>query len=596
MAALSSSSSSNPLANAPTPTRRASFSWRSISTSVITWALSLLFFGPFLIYPVFNVLVGAITEVNPVTEERSLRLNQLLQPITNDVVRESIINSFILGIATTLVASIIAVPLAYAAARLKFAGKSLLTGLLLVPLLLPPLVGAVGLKQMLAREGFVNTLLGRNTTDPIQFLSSSFLGGWGQLVMVVLVAALHLYPLIYLNVSAAWSNIDSSLEEAAENMGASSSRVLRTVTLPLLLPGYLSGALIVFIFAFTDLGTPLIFNYTKVAAVQIFNAKSAPDPSGGYVISFYLVILAGLIFWVSRRFLDGGKIATLARGTRRAREAEPSAFGKVAVYLYFLLVIGAALLPHIGVVMASFAQTWTGTLLPTWSTENYKAVLSDPTIPAANSIKISLLCALASMVLDVIGGFALAYALVRGRVWARGLLDTLAMLPLALPGLILAFGLLITYHTPQSDGILDPFRTPIPLLIIAYAIRRLPYALRSVSAGLQQMSVALEEASLNMGATPLQTVWQVTRPLVTANLIAAGLLTFAFAVLEVSDSLILASSSDQIPIAQAIFKLVTQAKLYEACALGVIGMILLTATFLLVNRLLGKQLGALFRA
>jgi iron(III) transport system permease protein len=99
-----------------------------------------------------------------------------------------------------------------------------------------------------------------------------------------------------------------------------------------------------------------------------------------------------------------------------------------------------------------------------------------------------------------------------------------------------------------------------------------------------------------MGASPLQTVWQVTRPLVTANLIAAGLLTFAFAVLEVSDSLILAASPTSIPIAQAIYRLIQSSSIYEACALGVVGMVLLSATFLLVNRLLGKQMGALFRA
>lgn len=567
------------------------FSWRNAAASLGTWALALIFLGPFLLYPVARVLIGALTQTDPVTQAKSLDLSLLLLPIQLPDVREAMVNSFWLGLASTIVASLIALPLAYAGARLKFAGKTMLTGLLLVPLLLPPLVGAVGLRQILAREGFVNTLLGRNQ-DPINFLDSLFLNGWGPLILIIGVTALHLFPLIYLNVSAAWANIDSSLEEAAENMGASSWRVFRTVTLPLLLPGYLSGALIVFIFAFTDLGTPLVFGFKKVAAVKIFDAKTAVGDPTAYVIAFYLVVLSGIIFYVSRRFLDGGKIATLARGTRRAREQTPAAWTYPFIYGYFLLVIGLALLPHIGVVLVSFARTWSSPdLWPQWSLENYHAIFTDPSIPAANSIKISLLCAAASMTIDVIGGFALAYALVRGKVWAKALLDTLAMLPLALPGLILAFGLLISYRYT----FLDPLENPIPLLIIAYAVRRLPYALRSVSAGLQQMSVTLEEASLNMGATPLQTVWRVTRPLVTANLIAAGLLTFAFAVLEVSDSLVLAAESSTIPIAQAIFKL-SQYDMYKACALGVVGMALLTTTFLLVNRLLGKQLGSLFKA
>ena len=584
----------NPLANAPrdaATARRRTFSWRRVSTSVITWVLALAFFGPFLIYPVFRVLIGAISEADFAAGTRTLHFDYLLLPLQNETLKQSVVNSFLLAILSTLLSSIIALPLAYSAARLKFAGKSLLTGLLLVPLLLPPLVGAIGLKQMLAREGFVNTLLGRDGNDPIDFLGSSFLGGWGPLFLVVLVTSLHLFPLIYLNVSAAWANVDSSLEEAAENLGAPAWRVFFSVTLPLLFPAFMSGALIVFIFAFTDLGTPLIFGFKQVAAVKIFDAKSGDDPAA-YVLAFYLVIMAGAIFWLSRRFLDGGRIATLARGTRRARESSPGILLGALNYCYFFLVIALALLPHVGVVLASFASDWTSSLFPTWTTDNYTELWTNPTSSAAASVKLSLFCASLSMTLDVIGGAALAYALVRGRVWARGLLDTIAMLPLALPGLILAFGLLISYRDTPIDPILV---SPIPLLVISYAIRRLPYALRSVSAGLQQMSVTLEEASLNMGASPWLTVWQITRPLVTANLIAAGLLTFAFAVLEVSDSLILASGQ-HIPIAQAIYQLNLSGKLYAACALGVVGMLILTATFLLVNRLLGKQLGALFRA
>ena len=585
----------NPLANAPrdaaTPRRRPGFSWKSISTSLLTWAIALAVFGPFLIYPVFRVLIGAISETDFASGTRQMHFEYLLLPLQNATLKQSVVNSFLLAIFSTTLSTLIALPLAYSAARLKFAGKTLLTGMLLVPLLLPPLVGAIGLKQMLAREGFVNTLLGRDGNNPIDFLGSDFLGGWGPLFLVVLVTALHLFPLIYLNVSAAWANVDSSLEEAAENQGASAWRVFFTVTLPLLFPAFMSGALLVFIFAFTDLGTPLIFGFKEVAAVKIFDAKSGDDPAA-YVLAFYLVIMAGAIFWISRRFLDGGRIATLARGTRRARESSPGLLVSALNYFYFALVIALALLPHIGVVMMSFASDWTSSLFPTWTGENYTELYLNPTSSAASSIKLSLFCAALSMILDVIGGAALAYALVRGRVWARGLLDTIAMLPLALPGLILAFGLLISYRDTPIDPILV---SPIPLLVVSYAIRRLPYALRSVSAGLQQMSVTLEEASLNMGASPLQTVWQVTRPLVTANLIAAGLLTFAFAVLEVSDSLILASGQ-QIPIAQAIYQLNLDGKIYQSCALGVVGMIILTATFLLVNKLLGKQLGALFRA
>ena len=538
--------------------------------------------GPFLVYPVVRVMLGAVWQDN--VWQPSL----LLLPFNDPSTRDAMLHSFGIGIASTLVASLIAVPLAYFVARLRFPGKGFLSGLLLVPLLLPPFVGAVGLRQMLGSEGVLNTLARQWNLPTVQWLDL-------QVPMIVIVSALHLYPLIYLNLSAAWANIDPTTEEAAENMGANGWHLWRTVTLPLLLPGYFAGALIVFIFALTDLGTPLVFNYNDVAAVKIFDAKSTLNPSA-YVIAFWLTLVAALVFWVSRRVLDkgSGRLATLSRGTTAGRERNASTWERVLVYTVFGLILFAAMLPHIGVVLASFARDWTSRLLPEWTTDNYHRIFNDPVTDTMSSIKTSLFCAALSMTLDIVAGFALAYALVRGRVWGKIFLDTLAMLPLALPGLILAFGLLTSFiNTPLS-----PMQNALPLLIISYAVRRLPYALRAVSGGLQQMSVTLEEASLNLGASPWQTAWRITRPLVTANLLAAGLLTFAFAVLEVSDSLILTVTNENVPIAKAIYNLsiATTGGTYLACALGVIGMALLTATFLLANRLLGRQLGALFRA
>jgi iron(III) transport system permease protein len=300
------------------------------------------------------------------------------------------------------------------------------------------------------------------------------------------------------------------------------------------------------------------------------------------------------MFVSSRKCLHSGRIATVDRGSRRERERAAKPWEVPLLWLLFGVVIILALLPHIGVVMCSLARDWTGTSLPEWTLANYSTIFGRQSTLAATSIKVSLVCAFGSMLVDVVFGAALAFAIVRGRVWGRAFLDALALLPLALPGLILAFGLLAAFiHTPLS-----PIINSVPLLVIAYSIRRLPYAVRSVSAGLQQTSVALEEAALNLGASPARTVWDVTRPLVSANLLAAALLTFAFAVLEVSDSLILSLDSRTVPLAKAIYQLSIELSggIYQACALGTLGMVLLTATFIAANRLLGKQLGALFRA
>lgn len=563
-------------------TRRFSFS--PIAT-FWTWFLCAITLGPFLVWPTLNVLFGALVQ------DGAWSPSLILLPFTDPNTREAMLNSLWIALWTTLAATLIAFPLAYFTSRLRFAGKGWLSGFLLVPLLLPPLVGAVGIRQMLGREGMLNTLLLqlRVLDEPILWLQM-------QIPMIVLIGALHLYPLIYLNLASSWANIDPSLEEAAENLGANGWKLWRSVTLPLLMPGYFAGALIVFIFALTDLGTPLVFNFDNVAAVRIYDARTTFNASG-YVIAFWLTVLAAAVFWISRRFLDRGseRIATLSRATTSGRERNASMLERVLVYTVFFIVIFLALLPHIGVVLASFADDWTARVWPSWTTENYQRIVNDPITNTMGSIKTSLICAALSMTIDIIAGFFLAYALVRGKVWGKTFLDTVAMLPLALPGLILAFGLLTTFR--RDGNPLDPLQNALPLLVIAYAVRRLPYALRAVSGGLQQMSVTLEEASLNLGASPLRTVWNITRPLVMANLLAAGLLTFAFAVLEVSDSLLLTMDDQTVPIAKAIYQLsiATTGGTFLACALGVVGMALLTLTFLFANKLLGKQLGALFR-
>jgi len=168
------------------------------------------------------------------------------------------------------------------------------------------------------------------------------------------------------------------------------------------------------------------------------------------------------------------------------------------------------------------------------------------------------------------------------------------MLPLALPGIVLAFG----YVGAFSATFLDIRNNPMPLLVFAYAIRRLPYMVRAAYAGLQQTSETLEEASMNLGASPARTMRKITFPLVFANIVAGGILAFSFAMLEVSDSLILAVKEEFYPITKAIYAMSLRVAdgAYVASAMGLLGMALLAASLLLAGRFLGKRMGELFRA
>jgi iron(III) transport system permease protein len=197
--------------------------------------------------------------------------------------------------------------------------------------------------------------------------------------------------------------------------------------------------------------------------------------------------------------------------------------------------------------------------------------------------------------LDLVLGFAIAWVVVRSHAPGRKLLDALAMLPLSVPGLVLAFGYLAISRPGRPLAMLDPVRDPTVLLVVAYAMRRLPFVLRSAEAGLLQMSKSVEDAALSLGAPPPRVLWRVTLPLVLPHLLAGGLFCFALSMLEVSDSLILAQQQAHFPITKAIYELsqlVGGGRLLAA-ALGVWAMLLLGTTIWVARRLVGARGGGL---
>src|SRR5438093_6806623 len=426
--------------------------------------------------------------------------------------------------------------------------------------------------------------------NPIDWLGQSVF--W----CIVILQVMNLYPVMFLNVAAAMANIDPSLREAGQNLGASGWRLFRTVTLPLILPGYFAGAVIVFIWAFTDLGTPLIFGFSRLVPVQIFDAVSEINTNPmGYALVVLVLALTLALFLISKRALGRRRYEMMARGHTAGAEVQAGSRQTLVIWMALLLVIGSALLPHVTVVIDSFARHWFFTVLPpAWTMENYGEVFGHGL--TASSIRNSLIYSALSALLDLFLGVVIAWLLTRKRIPFASLLDGLATLPLALPGLVLAFGYVAGFDFRISW--LNPRNNPTLLLIISYSVRRLPYIVRSAYAGFQQTSVTLEEASANLGATPFRTLRTITLPLLRANLIAGTILTFSFAMLEVSDGLILAMREQYFPITKMIWQLmgrIDPGAPGVACALGVVGMLILSASLLAAGKILGQKMGQMFR-
>jgi iron(III) transport system permease protein len=556
----------------------------------------LLILSLLLLYPIGLTLRGAFYE-NPV-EFSGFTLRNLARVFENPMLVEGLFNSLRIAVLTTLCSIVIALPLAILSARYTFPGKTVFNALVLVPMILPPFVGGIGFKMILGTEGALNTLLGT---------SFDFIGQ-AQLAGVVLVQSLALYPIIYLNASAALANLDPALDESAENLGAGFWKRLTAITLPLIRPGIFAGATIVFIWSFTELGTPLVFEYRTVTPVQIFDGlKEVERSAEPYALTLVMLAVAISCYLLGKKVFGGQSYAMFAKASRAAGEARLTGWAGWVAAGAFGLVAAFALLPHIGVILTALSGTgqWYQSVLPReFTLHNFQQALTSDL--AAGAINMSLLLASCAVAVDLVLGILIGYILVRTNIKGRMLLDALAMLPLAVPGLVMAFGFVaLSLRWPFGQGnpleglsIVGSDPNPIPFLIAAYAIRRLPYIVRAVVAGLEQTSGQLEEAAMNLGATRVTAVRRIIVPLIAANLIAGALLAFSFAMLEVSDSLILAQQEQHFPITKAIFAFMNRLAdgPHIASAMGVWGMALLAVTLVGASLMMGKKLGAIFRA
>jgi iron(III) transport system permease protein len=545
--------------------------------------LLILFF--FLVYPVSLIISKAFIG----TEGFTLQYFVLL--FESSLQTTAISNSVLIGLATTVLATLVALPLSIMTTKFEFRFKGIFSALLLVPMIMPPFVGAIGIQRFFARMGSVNQFLMENQwiSQPIDWLGES-----NQFWAVVILEVMHLYPIMYLNLSAALANVDPSLEEMAGILGANKFKQFKDIVWPLARPGFFAGAIITFIWALTDLGTPLLIGFHDTMPVRIFNLVTDSNQNPvGFALVFVVILMSVSFFLLSKFTMNGKKYEMMAKGHVTSGAKSAGTLEKIIIYTSILAVVTVSLIPHFGVIVTSLSDDWFMTVLPEkWTTHHYYDVLTNSL--SYTGLKNSMLLASASTLFDVILGVLIAYVIQRKLIPYSNLLDSLVMVPLALPGIVLAFGYVVAFN----DTFLDPLENPVPLLIIAYGIRRLPYMVRSASAGLQQMSISLEEASISFGASKFQTLRKITIPLVTANLIAGGLLCFSYAMLDVSDSLILAMKDRFYPLTKSIYVLFLEQGNGEfvASALGVIAMGILTLCILGASLILGKKMGELFRS
>jgi len=543
---------------------------------VLIWAFLILF----ILYPLTRIFYDAVTN-----EAGEFTLGYFSDFFTDSFYLRSFWRSMVLGLAAVVTTSVIGIAVALLIVRYEFPYRMTFSYLTMLPMILPPLVGVLGFVFILGRAGTVNILLmdwfGLET--PVNFMY----GMHG----VLLVETVHLFPLMTLSILDALAKVDPSLEEAAQGVGATGWQRLWSITLPLTTPGYISGALLVFIWTFADFITPLVVGVQDLLAPQAYlNIMQFVDRRifrMGIVISALLVVLAILFVIAAREYVAIKDYSSLAYSKVERRRLGP--FQRwLAVGMLSLLMI-VCIIPQVGVLFAAVGRGWALTPFPMhYTMEFFRAV----SIETPKFIINTFVYAGLALVLCLLVGVPMAWIMTRTHAPGRNTMDALTTLILAIPGTAIGIAYIRAFNFPLPfiDAPLTGLWIILPLVL---AVRRLPYTVRGSYSSLLLVHPSMEEAAANVGATKLRTFWDITVPLVWKGILVGALFSFIMSIQEASATIFLTLGGwEMIPF--GIFTFYIAGSHSQAAALGVILIVVCALSLLVVNRIAGTRVGGLF--
>jgi iron(III) transport system permease protein len=548
--------------------------------SALGVALIWMFLAVFLVYPLLRIFYDAFSD-----EAGRLTLANFIEFAGDHFYRRSLVNSLLLGLGTVAATSALGFTIAFLLVRYEFPGRNLFGYLTLIPIISPPLVGVLGFTFIMGRAGTINVLLEDwlGLARPINFVY----GVHG----VLLVETLHLFPMITLNVVDALGKIDPALEEAAESVGARGWRKLRTITLPLTTPGYMAGALLVFIWTFSDFATPLVLGVHDLLASQAYlNIVQFVDRRlfrMGIVISALMVLLAVVFLVAARRYVAIKDYSSLSYSRVPRRRLSP--LGQAGAVTFLGAVMALSFVPYLGVALASVGKGWSLTPFPVQYTAAYfERVIVETPKYIVNSFLYSTLAVL----LCIAVGVPMAWILARTRLPGRDTLDGLNTLILAIPGTAIGIAYVRAFHAelPWLDVRLTSLWIILPIVL---AIRRLPYTVRGSFASLLLVHRSMEEAAASVGARGLRSFGDVTLPLIWRGVLVGALFSFMTSLQEASAVLFLSLGGwETIPV--GIFAFYIAGSANEAAALGVILIAVAAVSVIVINRVAGARMGGMF--
>lgn len=517
----------------------------------------------FIVYPFYTILTKSVFS----SKVEGMTLYNFERFFTKPYYYRSLLRSMMVCSMTMVFSAIIGVFIAYIMTRYNVPGKNILHVLIIMSLMSPPFIGAYSWIVLLGRNGLLARVM-----DTIGLTAPTIYGRNG----IIFVFTLHLFPYVYLYTSGAMNSIDSSLEEAAENLGMNKLRRILTVTIPVVMPSILAGCIMVFMTSLADFGTPMLLGegYT-VLPVLVYNeymSESAVDPYMASALSVIIVSCSLVMLGIQKLVVDK-KNYTMST-LRPPQETKLHGWRRVLIALPIYIVLFLALLPQVVVICQSFVERSFSGMVQGINLNNYRTILSRLGTNIFNTYAFSLI----AIVFIIVIGILVSYILVRKKGKVASIIDTLIMFPYVIPGSVLGIGLIVAFN-----------REPIVLvgtaaiMIISYIVRKLPYTVRSGSAFLYQMDPSIEEASINLGVSPMKTFFTVTTRMMLPGVMSGAVLSWITCINELSSSIMLYSGKTS-TIAVAIYQEVTRMSDGTAGALATILTVTTILSLLIVFR------------
>lgn len=493
---------------------------------------------------------------------------------------QALLNSLILGAWTGLLSIVIGLPMAWAVSRTDLPAKGFVRMIANIAYITPPFLSAIAFVNLFSpNAGLINRFF--RDVMGLPFLTFNIFSMRGM----VLVTVLHTFPFVFLLASSALESVDASLEESAQILGASRWRTAVRIAAPLVAPSVLSGALLAFVNAIALFGSQAIIGLPGrvfTLPTRIYSLFDYPPQYGlASALSLIFVAITVLALWVQRSYLAKRSYVTLAgKGVRPQLIALGGSRWIILAFCIAVFLV-AVVAPYLSLLAVSLSKSWGLQFWQNLTLANYKFILFKYDV-TQRAILNSMVLATAAATIAVLLGAIISWVDLRTNVRGRRLLDYTSLIPLGLPGIVVAVALLQFW-----------LRMPVPIygtltiILLAYVSRFIPLGVRAASAALRQVDPALEEAARIGGAGWLRTMRKVTLPLIRPGLFAGWLLVFVPAIQELSASILL-FTSDSMTLAVAVYNLYESGYREAVAALAILNMLIISVAIWVATRLGGR--------